>query len=123
MFYLERLVCEKLLPPATRIADTLCEIGQDPIIGGPPPTFEASITGVKTIPPGREGTQLTLNVLNGITLKIPPGEEGPQFGQNYEVSGIVDKVPPFEQKFFATSRGGEYYFVPSISTVKSWGTP
>ena len=99
------------------------EIGQDPIIGGPPPTYEAAITGASTIPPGKEGTQLTLNVLNGISIGGPPGSGVPQFPQNYEVTGIAGQVPPFEQKFFATSRGGEYYFVPSISTVKSWGTP
>jgi hypothetical protein len=57
-----------------------------------------------------QGNQTRLKVLN----------QGP----NVFVNGVVKKEEPekFEQKFFATSRGGEYYFVPSISTVKSWGT-
>jgi hypothetical protein len=41
------------------------------------------------------------------------------------VAGVAKKVvvdaTSFDQKFFVTSRGGDYYFVPSIKTVKSWG--
>ena len=46
-------------------------------------------------------------------------------GDEYAVDGIAKKIVPstnaFVQEFFVTSRGGEYYFVPSIDTVKSWG--
>lgn len=40
------------------------------------------------------------------------------------MAGIAKKVDTsataFEQKYFVTSRGGEYYFVPGIRTVKEW---
>jgi hypothetical protein len=46
-------------------------------------------------------------------------------GDKYAVDGIAKKMvtstDSFVQEFFVTSRGGEYYFVPSIDTVKSWG--
>lgn len=34
---------------------------------------------------------------------------------------VVESVTSYEQKYFVTSRRGDYYFVPSINTVKSWG--
>ena len=60
--------------------------------------------------PSPQGTQTRLKVLNQ--------------GQNVVVNGVTKKQEPdkYEQKFLATSRGGEYYFVPSISTMKSWGS-
>jgi hypothetical protein len=46
-------------------------------------------------------------------------------GERFEVSGVARKLLPaandFEQQFFVTSRGGDYYFIPSISTLRSWG--
>ncbi|KDN48297.1 hypothetical protein RSAG8_02889, partial [Rhizoctonia solani AG-8 WAC10335] len=43
----------------------------------------------------------------------------------YTVSGHVEVRPVTQAKvnfpFFVTSRGGEYFFVPSIPTLKSWG--
>jgi len=43
----------------------------------------------------------------------------------YEVTGFakaVDtSVTAYTQDFFVNSRGGEYFFVPSISTLKAWG--
>lgn len=58
----------------------------------------------------KEG-EVTLRVIN-------------ESGVKYEIAGIAQKVDTsataFEQKFFVTSRGGEYYFVPGISIVKGW---
>ncbi|KAI3611319.1 hypothetical protein WG66_002137 [Moniliophthora roreri] len=83
------------------------KIGQDPIIGGPKPV--SGTTGTTDL--SKEG-EVTLQLINNNDEK-------------YEVAGIAKKVvqsaTSFEQKFFVTSRGGDYYFVPSISTVKSWG--
>ena len=43
----------------------------------------------------------------------------------YEVTGfakaIDTSVTAYKQDFFVTSRGGEYFFVPSISALKEWG--
>ncbi|KAG6823577.1 hypothetical protein H0H93_003395, partial [Arthromyces matolae] len=43
----------------------------------------------------------------------------------FEVAGVAKKILPsatdYEQQFFVTSRGGEYYFMPSLSTLRSWG--
>ncbi|KDR79158.1 hypothetical protein GALMADRAFT_208622 [Galerina marginata CBS 339.88] len=83
------------------------KIGQDPIIGGP-----------KTVS-GTTGTT-DLSSEGEVTLRLVTSQ-----GDKYEVAGVakkvVDSATSYEQKFFVTSRGGEYYFVPSISTVKSWG--
>lgn len=35
--------------------------------------------------------------------------------------GAVDP-PGYPQEFFVTSRGGEWFFVPPISTLKKWST-
>ena len=48
-------------------------------------------------------------------------------GSNISISGFarvkkqgaVDP-PGVPQQFFVTSRGGEYFFVPPISTLKAW---
>lgn len=46
-------------------------------------------------------------------------------GDKYAVDGIAKKIVPSGnssvKEFFVVSRGGEYYFFPSIDTVKSWG--
>lgn len=48
-------------------------------------------------------------------------------GKVYEVFGFAKEVPSTgvaaasaTQNFFVTSRGGEYFFIPSISTIASW---
>lgn len=48
-------------------------------------------------------------------------------GTTVELSGFAKVAttgaapPPGEPNpFFVTSRGGEYFFVPSVSTLKSW---
>ncbi|KAK7463479.1 hypothetical protein VKT23_006828 [Stygiomarasmius scandens] len=83
------------------------KIGQDPIIGGPKP-----VTGTTGTTDISQDGEVTLNLVN-------------KNGEKYEVAGVAKKVvqsaTSFDQKFFVTSRGGDYYFVPSISTVKSWG--
>ena len=89
----------------TCIECRLIEIGQDPIIGGPPKTVA--------------GTTTDLTKDGDVTLKLINTNN-----EKYVVTGVAKKeergASAFEQKFFTTSRGGEYYFVPSISTVKSW---
>ncbi|KAK7038734.1 hypothetical protein VNI00_010619 [Paramarasmius palmivorus] len=84
------------------------KIGQDPILGGPKP-----VTGIQGEVDISQDGEVTMQVIN-------------KQGEQYEVDGFAKKIDPsvvsHEQKFFVTSRGGEYYFVPSISTVKSWGT-
>ncbi|THU91463.1 Dyp-type peroxidase [Dendrothele bispora CBS 962.96] len=81
--------------------------GQDPILGGPKP-----VTGTSGTTDIFQEGEVTLDLINN-------------HNEKYEVAGIAKKVvesaTSFEQKFFVTSRGGDYYFVPSISTVKSWG--
>lgn len=94
------------LPPRTGVADKCFRTGQDPIIGGPQPETQAS--GQTEIE--KEGL-VTLKVIN-------------TSGKKFTVSGIAKKdqtsLNPIPEKFFVTSRGGEYYFVPSIQTVKDW---
>jgi hypothetical protein len=45
-------------------------------------------------------------------------------GENYEITGLLKKkdtsAVDFQQDFFINSRGGEYFFVPSVSTLKDW---
>ncbi|KAI5989297.1 hypothetical protein EDD15DRAFT_2284759 [Pisolithus albus] len=82
------------------------KIGQDPIIGGPQPRQQSS--GQTDI--SQEG-HVTLEVIN-------------RGGVKFEVTGVAQKLDTSAttvvEKFFVTSHGGEYYFVPSISTVKAW---
>ncbi|KAH7922349.1 Dyp-type peroxidase [Leucogyrophana mollusca] len=84
--------------------------GQDPILGGPEPV--SNVDGQGNI--SSEG-QVTLVVKQDNT------------SSSYEVTGWAKKVdpsakPPFEPQYWVTSRGGEYYFVPSISTLQTWAT-
>jgi hypothetical protein len=81
--------------------------GQDPIIGGPKPVTivdgQAEISG--------EG-EVTLALVNKNAKK-------------FQVTGFAKaddtSATAFEQGFFVTSHGGEYFFVPSIQTLKDWG--
>jgi len=84
------------------------KIGQDPIIGGPQAV--TGTTGTTNIT--KEGV-VTLKLIN-------------DNNETFEVLGVAKKeetgADSFQQEFFATSRGGEYYFVPSIETVKLWAS-
>ena len=46
-------------------------------------------------------------------------------GDKYAVDGVAKKIvsstDSFVKEIFVTSREGDYHFVPSIDTVKSWG--
>jgi len=84
--------------------------GQDPILGGPPESVHAAAQ--TPIPAAQPGDAVTV---------IVQGKDQ----QQLEVSGFaspsyVGEQPPpgIPQDFFVNSRGGEYFFVPSISTLR-----
>ena len=92
----------------------IIKLGQDPIIGGP-----KQVTGVETqLPIDENHEDVTQDGEVSLVLTNSKGDK-------YTVDGIAKKIVPstnsFAQEFFVTSRGGEYFFVPSIDTVKSWG--
>lgn len=100
----------------TRIRDFLS--GQDPIIGGPPPE------GSPGVPRQAQyiGGAPTLTSGDQVDIRLTGGD-----GSNIAVSGFTKvtvpgtEPPPGEPNpFFVTSRGGEYFFVPSVSTLKTW---
>ncbi|CAE6439647.1 unnamed protein product [Rhizoctonia solani] len=118
--------------------------GQDPIIGGPPaPNSSNELRRVLQISnpirpprPYREGansqdasTQVAQDykVADGqqVHLRLEPEDSGPS-PDRFEVTGFVNRVPAgrpppgADNPFFVTSRGGEYFFVPSISTLQYW---
>lgn len=82
--------------------------GQDPIIGGGPKPISI-VDGQAAIPSEGEVTLILAD----------------QNSKKYMVTGfakaIDDSEIAFTQDFFVTSRGGEYFFVPSISTLAKWG--
>ena len=100
-----------------RIANfiSFLKLGPDPIIGGPKP-----VTGVETQVASNVADQNDVTQDGEVSLELTNC-----IGDKYAVDGIAKKIVPstssFVQEFFVTSRGGEYYFVPSIDTVKSWG--
>jgi hypothetical protein len=58
-----------------------------------------------------------------VALKLNNG------GKEYEIFGFAKEVPTSNvanvsgaQTFFVTPRGGEYFFIPSISTIEAWAT-
>ncbi|KAG1772906.1 hypothetical protein EV702DRAFT_1048505 [Suillus placidus] len=88
--------------------------GQDPILGSPPAYTLARLEVAS--PSVKAGNRVEIQLI---------GEDGAQF----EVSGFAKAVPKFAvpppgepNPFFVTSRGGEYFFVPSVSTLKSWAS-
>lgn len=89
-----------------------CLSGQDPILGAP--------SEAKVIPLG--GTAASFTNGGQVDLKLT-GKDG----KTIELSGfpkvtVTSAVPPpgEDNPFFVTSRGGEYFFVPSVSTLKYW---
>ncbi|OBZ77251.1 Dye-decolorizing peroxidase msp1 [Grifola frondosa] len=81
--------------------------GQDPILGGPPKVVSATSVGSSDVQPGR------------VTLQFSNGN-----GQNVQVDGFAAPVNTSAtgqpQRYFVTSRGGEYFFVPSLPTLRKW---
>ncbi|KAA1475652.1 Dyp-type peroxidase [Dentipellis sp. KUC8613] len=88
--------------PVTSFSPT--KHGQDPIIGAPaPPPVQAQASG--NVPSTGE-----------VTVRIKN-----QAGESVDVAGFASRAPvepTTAQPFFVTSRGGEYFFVPSVSLVK-----
>ena len=115
---LRRLVCVKSHKNEEGITNYFfCikkKLGQDPIIGGPKP-----VTAVETQVMPNDANHKDVSQDGEVSLELTNKK-----GEKYAVDGIAKKIVPpssFVQEFFVTSRGGEYYFVPSIDTVKSWG--
>ncbi|KAG1849193.1 hypothetical protein F4604DRAFT_94485 [Suillus subluteus] len=88
--------------------------GQDPVLGSPPVYTPAQI----------EGTSPSVQSGDRVNLQLTGGD-----GTTFQVSGFAEVTvkgaapPPGEPNpFFVTSRGGEYFFVPSVSTLKSWAS-
>ncbi|CAE6530538.1 unnamed protein product [Rhizoctonia solani] len=92
--------------------------GQDPIIGGPPPK------GSSEEERGASLDDPTSSFTDGRQVDLKLRVPNDTFN-TYRVSGHVEVRPVTQAKvnfpFFVTSRGGEYFFVPSIPTLKSWG--
>ncbi|CAL1711609.1 unnamed protein product [Somion occarium] len=85
--------------------------GQDPILGGPGDMFDAAIIG----DPDVNQTDKDIVPNKEITIRVSD-----KTGKIFQVSGVArpEDVTAFKQDFFVTSRGGEYFFVPSVETVK-----
>ena len=95
-------------------------IGQDTVIGGPPvPGSASDYTQVQfTSPPAalpKTGQEVNWTLVS---------EES---GETISVSGFAgvkptgaQPPPGVPQEFFVTSHGGEYFFVPSIKTLRMW---
>ena len=92
--------------------------GQDPLIGSLPSNKSSAVVNEvafvrapRVAPKSGDKVNLVMNLNN----------------DRLEVSGFA-KVknqtaadpPGVPQRFFVTSHGGEYFFVPPISTVKAW---
>ncbi|KDN35835.1 hypothetical protein RSAG8_11269, partial [Rhizoctonia solani AG-8 WAC10335] len=92
--------------------------GQDPIIGGPPRK------GSSEEERGASLDDPTSSFTDGRQVDLKLRVPNDTFN-TYRVSGHVEVRPVTQAKvnfpFFVTSRGGEYFFVPSIPTLKSWG--
>ncbi|KAG9123423.1 hypothetical protein FRC07_014957 [Ceratobasidium sp. 392] len=101
--------------PLTSLVPT--KHGQDPILGSNPPT-------------GSAGQQRPAKLEQ--TYAYTTGEQvnfllTDDKNNQYEVSGFIkvntpgaQPPPGADNPFFVTSRGGEYFFVPSISTLTTW---
>jgi len=105
--------------------------GQDPIIGGPKADQTPKNTNGEIVINDEAKTFYSEEFKTPKTVK----DQKERFdvfmkvrnkdGERFEVAGVASKVFPnandFEQQFFVTSRGGDYYFMPSLSTLESWG--
>ncbi|CAE6460769.1 unnamed protein product [Rhizoctonia solani] len=115
--------------PTTSIFPT--KHGQDPIIGGPPAKDSSQVPReVIPIAPGTTPGEViiadaTYTVSNNDQVNYRVEVKGVGNKKTFEVSGFAQEVPEnlppgADNPFFVTSRGGEYFFVPSIPTLKSW---
>ncbi|KAG9123940.1 hypothetical protein FRC07_013423 [Ceratobasidium sp. 392] len=83
--------------------------GQDPIIGYSPP---------KPIDGGLDATA-SFNDGDQVEIQFPSADKIISVSGFAKVKPPNFKPPPPEY-YFVTSRGGEYFFVPSIQTVEDW---
>jgi hypothetical protein len=90
---------------------TFVSSGQDPITGGPAPFLRAMTVEVDG--KIREGSDIVLiaHDMKGEHVKVT----GPAIMLN-----IVPSTRPPKEEYFVTSRGGEYFFVPSVPVLKKW---
>ncbi|CAE6439656.1 unnamed protein product [Rhizoctonia solani] len=97
--------------------------GQDPIIGGPPPTDSSGEERGASLEKKPTHVFKTGDQVD-IKLQVP-GDTLNRYRVNghIEVQPLTQVDPPgADNPFFVTSRGGEYFFVPSIPTLKSWAS-
>ena len=89
------------------------EIGQDPIIGGPGDIFDVTLNGKSSIQPDQNANDIIAG--KEVTLRVSN-----KAGETLRVNGVArrEEVTTFREDFFVTSRGGEYFFVPSVTTIK-----
>ncbi|KAF8869718.1 hypothetical protein CPB84DRAFT_1803607 [Gymnopilus junonius] len=86
---------------------------QDGITGSPevPAAPDTIVLDDKTVTSGK---QVVLNAIDKST------------SNTYTITGVIQKrdtsATAFTQEFFVTSRGGEYFFTPSVSTLQAWAT-
>ena len=81
-------------------------LGQDPIIGSPAPK-KTIVKAQGPIPDGEISLEVE-NTSPGVATVVVDG-----FSR-------ADVAPVITEDYFVNSRGGEYFFVPSISIVRSW---
>ncbi|KAK2462146.1 hypothetical protein APHAL10511_005844 [Amanita phalloides] len=84
--------------------------GQDPVLGSPDKTVDVQFIGGLSEPDLKPSEDVDLIVRNA--------------SKKISVAGLANVNPAPQpgdnNPFFVTSRGGEYFFVPSIPTLKSW---
>ena len=85
-----------------------CGPSQDPILGSSEQPTDANVLG-------------GFSVLDDGQVNLCLNRKD---GKKFEVTAfatVIDTAPPGEPNlFFVTSRSGEYFFVPSVSTLKAW---
>jgi len=91
--------------------------GQDPILGSNPPTGSAGQQR-----PAKLEQSYSYNTGDQVDILLTDDKNN-----QYEVSGFLkvntpgaQPPPGADNPFFVTSKGGEYFFVPSISTLTTW---
>ncbi|KAK2462141.1 hypothetical protein APHAL10511_005839 [Amanita phalloides] len=91
--------------------------GQDPVLGSPEKKKQVQVVG----------DYQQFQAGERVNFVVSPRRGDPLVSQDVEVSGFAqvtdlnqEPQPGDNNPFFVTSRGGEYFFVPSISTLQSW---